>query len=133
MDEFSAHLKTVQNVFYFFLSFCLVLWAVFVEFRPYAAGVMLGACASMINAKYLAWKIRKLSDKVIAVAADEQKGPYRGNIGFLTRGAIAALAGIAAVRYPQYFSLPTTIAGYFFVQLATLVLGIISIKRSKPQ
>ncbi|MFH5187620.1 ATP synthase subunit I [Paenibacillus sp. TAB 01] len=116
-----------------FFPFAWFVWAVFVEFRPYAAGIMLGACASMINAKYLAWKIRKLSDKVIAVAADEQKGPYRGNIGFLTRGAIAALAGIAAVRYPQYFSLPTTIAGYFFVQLATLVLGIISIKRSKPQ
>jgi ATP synthase protein I len=124
MDEFTAHLKTVQNVFLFFLSFCLAAWALLVEYRPYVAGLMLGSVASMINAKYLAWKIRKFTKGAI------EKG-RKVNLGFLTRAAIAALAGLVAVRYPQHFALTTTIAGYFFATLVTLVLGILSIKRSK--
>jgi ATP synthase protein I len=125
MDDFSAHLKTVQNVFLFFLSFCLAAWALFVEYRPYTAGLMLGSVASMINARYLAWKIHKFTD-----AALEKKG-RKVNLGFLTRAATAALAGLVAVRYPQHVALTTTIAGYFFAQLATLVVGILSIGRSK--
>jgi ATP synthase protein I len=130
MNEFSAHLKTFQNAFFFFLSFCLVAWALFVEYRPYSAGLMLGSAVSMINARYLAWKIRKLSEKAIA-AGPEQKVPSKSNIGFLTRAAIAGLAGLIAVRYPEQIAVTTTIAGYLFAQLATLVLGIISVKRSK--
>jgi ATP synthase protein I len=125
MDDFLAHLKTVQNVFLFFLSFCLAAWALFVEYRPYTAGLMLGSAASMINGKYLAWKIHKFT-----IAAVEKKG-RKVNLGFLTRAAIAALAGLVAVRYPQHVALATTIAGYFFVQLATIVLGILSIRRAK--
>jgi ATP synthase protein I len=91
----------------------------------YVAGLMLGSIASMINAKYLAWKIHKFTNAVI-----EQKG-RKVNLGFLTRAAIAALAGLVAFRYPQHVALTTTIVGYFFAQLATLVLGILSIKRAK--
>jgi len=125
MDEFSATLKTVQNVFLFFLSFCLAAWAILVDYRVYIAGLMLGALASMINARFLAWKINKLG-----AAAIEQKG-RKVTLGFLTRAAIAAVAGLVAVRYPQHFALATTIAGYFFTQLATLVLGILSIRKSQ--
>lgn len=130
MNEFTAHLKTFQNVFLFFLSFCLVAWALFVEYRPYSAGLMLGAAVSMINARYLAWKIRKLTDKVIA-APPGQGIPSKANIGFLTRAAVGGLAGLIAVRFPEQFALSTTVAGYLIAQLATLVLGIISVKRSK--
>jgi ATP synthase protein I len=125
MDDFAAHLKAVRNVFLFFLSFCLAAWAVLVEYRPYVAGLMLGSVASMVNARYLAWKIHKFT-----VAAIEQKG-RKVHLGFVTRAAIAALAGLVAVRYPQHVALTTTIAGYFFAQLATLVLGILSIRRAK--
>lgn len=125
MDDFSAHLKTVQNVFLFFLSFCLAAWALLVDYRIYIAGLMLGSLASMINAKYLAWKIHKFTAAVI-----EQKG-RKVNLGFPTRAAIAALAGLVASRYPEHVALITTIVGYFFAQLATLVLGILSIKRPK--
>jgi len=125
MDDFSATLKTVQNAFLFFLSFCLAAWALLVDYRIYFAGLMLGSIASMINARFLAWKINKM-----AAAAIEQKG-RKVTLGFLTRAAIAALAGLVAVRYPQHIALTTTIAGYFFVQLATLVLGILSIRKSQ--
>jgi len=125
MDDFAAHLKTVQNVFLFFLSFCLVAWALLVDYRPYSAGLMLGSIVSMINARFLAWKVVKFADAVV------EKTPRKGSLGFLTRAAIAALAAIVAVRYPQYIALSTTIAGYFFAQLATIVLGILSIRKAK--
>jgi ATP synthase protein I len=125
MDDFSATLKTVQNVFLFFLSFCLAAWALFVDYRVYIAGLMLGSVASMINARFLAWKINKL-----AAAAIEQKG-RKVTLGFLTRAAIAGFVGLVAVRYPEQVALTTTIVGYFFAQLATLVLGILSIRKSK--
>ncbi|MFN0224578.1 ATP synthase subunit I [Paenibacillus sp. KR2-11] len=126
MDEFSAHLKTVQNIFLFFLSFCLVGWALLEGYRPYVAGVMLGSAVSMINARYLAWKIRKVTGS----DGDEQPPARKANMGFMTRAAIATLAGIVAIRYPEHVSLPTTVAGYFFTQLVTLVLGIISIRKA---
>ncbi|RTE08985.1 ATP synthase subunit I [Paenibacillus whitsoniae] len=125
MDEFSATLKTVQNIFLFFLSFCLAAWAFFVDYRVYIAGIMLGSLASMINARFLAYKINKM-----AAAAIEQKG-RKVTLGFLTRAAIAGFAGLVAVRYPEQVALTTTIVGYFFAQLATLVLGIVSNRRSK--
>jgi ATP synthase protein I len=126
MDNFKAHLKTVQNVFLFFLSFCLVGWALLVDYRVYFAGLMLGSIAGMINAKYLAWKIHKL-----AAIAIEQKGRKKMNLGFLTRAAIVGLAAVVALRYPQHVALSTTVAGYFFAQLVTIVLGILSIRKAK--
>lgn len=125
MDEFSATLKTVQNIFLFFLSFCLAAWAFFVDYRVYIAGIMLGSLASMVNARFLAYKINKM-----AAAAIEQKG-RKVTLGFLTRAAIAGFAGLVAVRYPEQVALTTTIVGYFFAQLATLVLGIVSNRKSK--
>ena len=125
MDDFSAHLRTVQNVFLFFLSFCLAAWAVLVDYRPYLAGLMLGAIVSMINAKYLAWKIHKFT----AMALEQKR--RKMNLGFLTRAALAALAGLVAIRYPQHVSLIPTVIGYFFTQLATIVLGLVSIRRQK--
>ncbi|CAG7655623.1 ATP synthase subunit I [Paenibacillus allorhizosphaerae] len=126
MDDFKAHLKTVQNVFYFFLSLCLVCWAMLVDYRPYFAGLMLGAFVSLVNAKYLAWKIHKLTDTL-----PETTSKRKMNMGFLTRAALATLAAVLALKYKQHFSLHTVIAGYFFIQLATLVLGFISIKKQK--
>ncbi|WP_426450450.1 ATP synthase subunit I [Paenibacillus sp. S-38] len=126
MDDFSAHLKTVQNTFLFFLSFCLVGWALLEGYRPYFAGLMLGATVSIINARYLAWKIRR-------VTGSEGDGPppaRKANMGFMTRAAIATMAGLLANRYPEFVSLPTTVAGYFFTQLVTLVLGFISIRKA---
>ncbi|WP_238540564.1 ATP synthase subunit I [Paenibacillus mucilaginosus] len=86
------------------------------------AGWILGTLASLINAHYLAWKIRRLSDAVLA-------GRRSRGIGFGTRAAIAILAVWAAYRYPEVFAVWTTITGLIFVQLATLLLGIISIKK----
>jgi ATP synthase protein I len=123
MDEFPQTLKTVQSITMFFLSFCLVGWAVLVDYRPYFAGLLIGTCASLINSRHLGWKITKLTK----VALDNSG--RKVNMGFLTRAAIAALAVVVSIRYEQ-FAFSTALAGLFFTQLATLVLGIISARKT---
>jgi ATP synthase protein I len=126
MDDFSAHLKTVQTIFMFFLSFCLAGWALAADYRPYFAGLMLGSVTSLINSRHLAWKVGRFTELALA-----QRGGKRFSLGFLTRGALAVLACAVALRYPHLFAFWTTLAGLFFAQLATLILGIVAIYRQR--
>jgi len=124
MDEFTAHLRKVQKISFFFLSFCFMAWAVLPAYREYAAGLILGTAVSMINSRYLAWKIRLLSK-----AAIEQSG-RKINMGFVTRAAMSLLAVLIAYKFEQV-AISTTLVGLFFVQLATLLVGIISNLQSR--
>lgn len=123
MDEFSTRLKTVQRIVIFFLSFSFMAWALIPSYRPQFAGVILGTAVSLVNAQYLAWKIRQLTNSVL------EGRRRRGGLGFGTRAAISLLAVWGAYEVPEHITVWTTIAGLIFVQLATLLLGIISIKK----
>ncbi|TVY09286.1 ATP synthase subunit I [Paenibacillus cremeus] len=120
MDDFSAHLKTVQRITIFFLSFCFMGWAVMPSYRGLFAGLILGTVVSWLNARYLAWKIEQLAQAVL------EKSNRKINLGFITRASIALLAVVIAYRFQDQIALSTTLAGLFFSQLATLLLGIIS-------
>ncbi len=124
MDEFSAHLRTVLKSTLFFLSVCFFGWAVLPPYRGYFAGLILGTAVSLINAQYLAWKIRQLS------RAAEEKSGRRVNLGFVTRASTSLLAVLVSLRSP-HIEFSATLAGLFFVQLATLLVGIISNLRKK--
>jgi ATP synthase protein I len=119
MDDFSAHLKTVQRITFLFLSLCFMGWALFPPYRAYCAGLILGTSVSLINARYLAWKIEQLTQAIM------EKSNRKVNMGFITRASIALLAILVSYRFEQ-IAFSTTLAGLFFVQLATLLLGIIS-------
>jgi ATP synthase protein I len=49
----------------------------------------------------------------------------------LTRASISLIAVLIAYKYEQYVALSTTLAGLFFVQLATLLLGIFSTLKAR--
>lgn len=119
MDDFAAHLKTVQRITFFFLSFCFLAWAIVPAHRPYIAGLILGTAVSLINSLYLAWKIQQLTKAVI------EQSKRRINMGFITRAAMALLAVLLAYKYEQ-IAISTTLIGLFFTQLVTLLLGITS-------
>ncbi|TBL72947.1 ATP synthase subunit I [Paenibacillus thalictri] len=125
MDDFSAHLKTVQRVTLFFLSICFMGWALAPSYKLYFAGLILGTIASFVNARFLAWKIEQLTKAVI------EKTNRKINMGFATRVSIALLAVLVAYKFKDHIAISTTLAGLFFVQLATLLLGIISRIRGK--
>ncbi|WP_127581075.1 ATP synthase subunit I [Paenibacillus koleovorans] len=125
MDEFTAHLKAVQKVTLFFLSFCLFAWAFLPDYRPYSLGLVVGVSVSYLNAQYLALKLRQLTKAVV------EKTNRRVNLGFITRAATSLLTVVIVVKNPDKIALSTTLAGLFIVQLVTLLLGIVSNARRK--
>jgi ATP synthase protein I len=122
MDELSAHLKAVTRIAIFFLSICFILWTGFPDFRGYALGLIIGTGASLINMRYLSMKVRQAAD--IAEAGQKR----RFNLGFLTRAAIGVLAVMLAIRLGNV-ELFGVIIGLLFWQVASLLLGILSIFR----
>jgi ATP synthase protein I len=123
MDEFAAHLKIVQKVALFFLSVCFFAWALLPDYRAYVAGLILGTAVSLLNSKYLAWKIDQLGQAVT------EKTNRKINLGFVTRAAMALTAVVISIKN-EHIEFSTTLAGLFFVQLATLLLGIIYLYNS---
>lgn len=121
MDEFSAHLKSSLRISLLFLSLSLFAWALFPDYRDYLSGLLMGMVAGLLNALHLAWRIRRMTKAVL-----ERTGGGR-SLGFATRAALAVLAVYAAQRLG--YSVIAAIAGLFLVQMATLVLGILSKKK----
>lgn len=124
MDDFAAHLKTVQRITLFFLSFCFLGWALVPVYRGYFAGLILGTVFSLINSRYLAWKIEQIGQ------AAAEKTNRKINLGFFTRASMALIAVLISLKFEQ-IEFSTTLAGLFFAQLATLLLGIISLINHK--
>ncbi|HEX7058153.1 MAG TPA: ATP synthase subunit I [Bacilli bacterium] len=124
MDEFSAHLKAVSKVSLVFLGICLLGWFAVPRYHSYFAGLLLGAAASWINSMYLALKIRLAADAVL------RKTGKKVNIGFVPRAAISLLAVLVSLE-AEDIAFSTTLAGLFFTQLVTLLLGIIANIRNR--
>lgn len=118
MDDLGGLVRKVVRITSLFLSFCLVAWAFLPEGRPVFAGLVIGTTASLINAIFLSGRVKRIAD--FALGAGRKTGA-----GFWTRAAVALLAVFAANRFPDV-DLYAVVAGLFFVQLATLLLGIIS-------
>lgn len=115
-------LKVIVRITLFMISALLLVWAFLPAYRTYASGFILGTTASLINAWLLILKIESLSKLT------QQEGRKRVNLGTLSRMCVALLAVMVAVKYPQ-FNLVFTIAGLFSVQLATLLMGYLFIKK----
>lgn len=124
MNDLSAHLKTVTRASFLMLCICFLGWAIFPQHKDVFAGLVIGVAASVINSLHLSWKIFRLTDLVL------KKTNRKTTLGFLTRACIVLLAFIVSTR-TFHFNLIATLAGLFFVQLATLVLGIITTVRDK--
>jgi ATP synthase protein I len=124
MNDFSTHLKQVQRVTIFFLSFCFLGWALLPQYQSEFAGLIVGTTVSYFNSKYLAWKIEQLGQ------AAAEKTNRKINLGFITRASMALIAVMASLKYAQ-IEFSTTLLGLFSVQLATLLLGILSLFQSK--
>ncbi|WP_442602556.1 ATP synthase subunit I [Paenibacillus sp. KN14-4R] len=122
MDEFHAHLWRVQRYTLFFLSACFLGWALFPDYRPYVAGVILGTVVSLINARYMAWKIGQVSSVVLDGVRK------RINLGFMTRAALALLAIMIAIKSP-HVDIVSTMVSLIFVQFLSLLLGFIQSRR----
>ncbi|WP_166243521.1 ATP synthase subunit I [Paenibacillus turpanensis] len=124
MTEISVYLKTVYRIALVFAACCFAVWAVFPELRGIAAGLVVGIVASLINAWFLASKVRYVTEQAL------QQGRRRVNFGFLTRAAVAVLAVLFALK-TEGITIYAVIAGLFFSPLATLLLGVVFNKKGK--
>lgn len=124
MDDLSLQVRKVTRISLFFLSICFLAWALLPKYEAVLAGIVIGCCAGIINQLHLGWKVSRIAD----AAAQGRKS--RAPLGFFTRAAIAVLAVVIATQY-FHFSLIATIIGLFIPQLATLILGILSVCSSK--
>ncbi|NDI36844.1 ATP synthase subunit I [Chengkuizengella sediminis] len=125
MNNLSALTKNAYKITIYVLVACFVTWALLPHYRVYSAGLILGILVSLINARYLQWKIELMSEVAI------KKLKRRVNDGFMTRASLSLIAVVISIKFEQHIAFSTTLAGLFFVQSLTFILGIISIKNSK--
>lgn len=119
MNDLPAHLRVVTRTAIYFFAACLLLWAIVPSIRPYVAGLVLGAFVSLFNTHLLSMKIQQISQRVM-----EFEGKRVGT-GFLSRVSMVLIAVLISAKIP-HFSLVFTIIGLFLVQLATLLMGILT-------
>lgn len=124
MKDISAHLKTVALSAAVAIAVCAAGWLILPGLRSYFAGFILGTVVSVINFHYLAMKVRQISSAVV-----ERTG-RRVNLGFLTRASMAVLAVMVTLKFEE-FHIISTLAGIFFAQMITILLGVISYFHTK--
>lgn len=122
MNDLSTLIRHVFRVSMFFMSICLMTWALVPFLKPYAAGLVLGTTISLVNGLLLQAQVNKVTRIAL-----ENTGKRAGS-GFLGRACMVLIGTMLAVRFPA-FHLISTISGFFFVQLVTLIIGIISSRR----
>lgn len=118
MDDLASLQKNVTRITFLFLSVCFIGWALLPAYSGYFSGLIIGTIASLISYTFLAWKVRQATDAMI------KKTNRKVYLGYLTRAAIALLAVVITLRYPQ-IELTGTIIGLFFTQMTTLSVGLL--------
>lgn len=124
MNELNVHLRSISRFVLFFLSLSLLCWALFPTGRPLASGLALGGAAAWINAGFLYLRVRTITEEAARPTG------RRLSLGFLTRVAVVAFAVFIGLKVPN-INLYMIVVGYLVIQLATLLLGYIGIRRGK--
>jgi len=119
MDELNRQFRPVYKVSFVTMGACAVCWAIFPDVRSIPAGLLLGIAASLLNFWYLGLKVSQFADGLL------NKKARRTSLGFLTRASVAVLVVGLAMKTP-HLNWIAALAGLFFTQLATLLLGVLS-------
>lgn len=106
MDDYSYRIRRVVQWTIFVLAGGILGWGNS-PYPTWFAGLVLGTGFALLSAIFTAWKIHKVGQ--IAIESEGQK--KRPSLGTPTRFAMAALAALIAIRYPQYFDLPAMVIG----------------------
>lgn len=117
MDDYGNSIRRVIKFTFYFLSLCLFAWAV-TEFKTVFAGLALGTSISLYNSIITARRIHRLGELALS---GEKKAI---SLGTLIRFSSSVLAGLIALRFPQAFHFPATVAGLVVCQAIALIDGI---------
>lgn len=102
----------------------LMGWSLHHETRDVTLGMTLGLLAGLVNFRYLAVKIRRVTQ----AAADREGRGF--SLGFMTRICFALLVTMFSIKI-EHFSLEATIAGLFLPQVLAIPAGIYLSIRNK--
>jgi len=117
MDNMTPMINSVTRVTLVIMAGLLMGWALHHETRTITLGMSLGLLAGLANFRYLAAKVRQVTQ---AVANNESRA---FSLGFATRISFAILVTMFSVKF-EHFSLEATIAGVFLPQLLAIPVGI---------
>lgn len=122
MDNMTPIINAVTRCTLVIMAGLVMGWALHHETRTVTLGMTLGMMAGLANFRYLAVKIRRVTE---VIATNEGRA---FSLGFATRISFAILVTMFSVKI-EHFSLAATIAGVFLPQLLTIPVGIyLSIK-----
>ncbi|MFE4712118.1 MULTISPECIES: ATP synthase subunit I [Bacillales] len=123
MDNMTPMINTVTRVTLVLMAGLVMGWALHHETRTITLGMALGLVAGLVNFRYLAVKVRRVTQSI----ANKEGNAF--SLGFVTRICFAILVTMFSVKI-EHFSLEATIAGLFIPQLLAIPAGIyLSIKK----
>ncbi|PFG15192.1 ATP synthase subunit I [Bacillus sp. es.036] len=110
-----------------YMQFTLYLLAIFVmgwgitSYKALFLGLILGTILSIYNLFNMYRKVDRLGEATV-------KGTKARSLGLLTRQAVAGLAVLIALRYPEYFNLLGVVSGLMTTYLIILIDSISKIR-----
>ncbi|MDQ0482332.1 ATP synthase subunit I [Guptibacillus hwajinpoensis] len=110
-----------------YMQFTLYLLAIFVmgwgitSYKAIFLGLILGTILSIYNLFNMYRKVDRLGEATV-------KGTKARSLGLLTRQAVAGLAVLIALRYPEYFNLLGVVSGLMTTYLIILIDSISKIR-----
>jgi hypothetical protein len=117
MDNMTPMINTVTRVTLVLMAGLLMGWALHHETREVTLGMTLGLVAGLVNFRYLAVKVRRVTQSI----ASNEGNAF--SLGFVTRISFAILVTMFAVKI-EHFSLVATVSGVFIPQLLAIPAGI---------
>lgn len=119
MTEIPGYIYWLTRTTFIFWAICLLVVALLPNYRPIAFGLIAGSAVSYVNTKYLARKVRLITE---AAANGEKK---KRGLGFSQRAAVSVAAVILAVKFPQWFEMYALAGSLVFAPFALIVIGFV--------
>ncbi|MBP2243006.1 ATP synthase protein I [Cytobacillus eiseniae] len=113
MPEFKATFVRQRKYMFFLLSFYVLGWG-FTPYQPVFLGLFLGTSFSLFNLWLMIKKIDQFGEAVV-------KGRKISSIGMISRMAMAVLAVIVAMEYPDYLHLISVIMGLMTIYIVIMI------------
>lgn len=117
MDNMTPLINIVTRITLIIMAGLVMGWSLHHETRAVTLGMTLGMLAGLVNFRYLAIKVRRVTQAVV----DQQRRSF--SLGFATRISFGILVTMFSVKY-EHFSLEATITGLFIPQLLAIPVGI---------
>ena len=112
-------LKTAMRITLVYIAVCLLVWALLPDYRTVTAGLILGAIASSMNALLLRRRVEAIGH------AAAFGGKRRMGMGLSSRLATVVLAVMIAMKFPEQFAVPATLASCFIVPFAAFIAAVL--------